>query len=254
MMETDVLSADFVPLASRQLKDEAYATIKAAITSLRLRPGAAIRESQLARSLGISKTPIRMALVRLENEGFVETRRASGTFIRRMTFDDVREVFEVRQALEQLAAQRVAATALPEHLEALRANLDDSQRLVRGGGEAEAFGAVRGFHLLLVDFAGNTRLSQTYRSLFDHIVRIGNVCGQIPGRNERSIGEHRAIVDALAAHDGDRAADGIAIHLASLLDDYGREAQSSPLLAPDGADATATVRAGRRREPTDGRA
>jgi DNA-binding GntR family transcriptional regulator len=254
MTTIDMQTIDLEPLASRQLKDEAYFTIKDAITSLRLRPGAAIMEGQLARCLGISKTPIRMALVRLENEGFVETRRASGTFVRRMTFEDVREVFEVREAIEQLAARRVAATALPEQLQALRANVDDSRRLVLGGDEVEAFGAVRGFHLLLVDFAGNRWLSQTYRSLFDHIVRIGNVCGRIPGRNERSIGEHLAVVDELAAHDGARAAAEVAAHLASLLEDYGCEARSSPLLQADGHDTVPTIRSGRRREPLDVRA
>ena len=80
-----------------------------------------------------------MALVRLENEGFCGGARASGTFVRRMTFEDVCEVFEVRESLEQLAARRVAARALPDQLQALRANVDDSRRLVVGGDEAEAF-------------------------------------------------------------------------------------------------------------------
>src|ERR1043165_1005282 len=113
----------FKPLTPRQLKDQAYAVIKEAITSLRFQPGAAIAEAQLAHSLGISKTPIRMALVRLEHEGFVETRRASGTFVRRMIFEDVREIFEVRLALEQCAIARLAEAATPPQLEVLRANI-----------------------------------------------------------------------------------------------------------------------------------
>lgn len=244
MTDHDVLLADLGPVAARQLKDEAYIAIKDAITSLRLPPGAAIAESQLGRMLGTSKTPIRMALVRLENEGFVETRRASGTFVRRMTFEDVQEVFEVRLALEQLAAQLLAAQITPSQIGTLRANLDDSGRLIHGGSEAEAFGAVHDFHLLMVDFAANSLLARTYRSLFDHVVRIGNVCGRIPGRNEKSILEHRAIVDALEAQSSAQATERIAAHLSSLLADYRNVAETNALFAPIDGEEPAPLHPG----------
>jgi DNA-binding GntR family transcriptional regulator len=210
------------PLTPRQLKDQAYAVIKEAITSLRFQPGATIAEGQLAQSLGISKTPIRMALVRLEHEGFVETRRASGTFVRRLTFEDVREIFEVRLALEECAITRLAEAATPPQLEVLRANIAQASTHIGRDQQAAAFHAINEFHLLLVDLVENRWLSQTYRTLYDHIVRIGNVCGRIPGRNETSLDEHRALVDGLAAHDAAAAAAAGRVHLESVLADYQR--------------------------------
>jgi DNA-binding GntR family transcriptional regulator len=221
---------EFEPLTPRQLKDEAYSVIKDAITSLRFQPGAMIVEGHLAQSLGISKTPIRMALVRLEHEGFVETRRASGTYVRRMSFEDVREVFEVRLALELCAIDRLAGVTDLGRLETLRTNIAQGGVLIADSQESAAFDALNEFHLLMVDLAGNHRLSQTYRSLFDHIVRIGNVCGRIPGLNERSLGEHGAFVEALVARDAGHARALISQHIANVLEDYRRSGQSSQFL------------------------
>jgi DNA-binding GntR family transcriptional regulator len=226
---------EFEPISPHQLKDQAYAVIKHAITSLQFQPGATIGEGQLAHSLGISKTPIRMALVRLEHEGFVETRRASGTFVRRMSFEDVREVFEVRRALEQCALDRLCTTATQREIDTLRANIARAGGFIQQQQEAAAFAAVNEFHLLLVDLANNHWLSQTYRTLYDHVVRIGNVCGRIPGRNEKSLSEHHTIVDALAARDTPRALLVSAEHLASVLADYRHSANSNQLL--EGSDS-----------------
>jgi GntR family transcriptional regulator, rspAB operon transcriptional repressor len=226
--------AEFEPLTPSQLKDQAYAFIKRAITSLQFPPGASIVESHLAQRLGISKTPVRMALVRLEHEGFVETRRASGTFVSRMTFEDVYEVFEVRRALELCALDRLSTVAIERDLGDLRARIAHANKLGRQGHDEAAFDAINEFHLLLVDLAGNHRLSQTYRTLYDHVVRIGNVCGRIPGRNAESQDEHTSIVDALAAHHFDAARSALGTHLDSVLADYRQIAQSNHLLEGSG--------------------
>jgi DNA-binding GntR family transcriptional regulator len=218
------------PLTPRQLKDQAYAAIKDAITSLRFEPGASIVEGQLAQSLGISKTPIRMALIRLEHEGFVETRRASGTFVRRMSFDDVREIFQVRLALEQCAISQLVAGIEPAQVTALEENVARARGLMRNQQDAEAFAAFNEFHLVLVDLARNQWLCQTYRTLFDHIVRIGNACGRIPGLNQRSLSEHEAVAAALRARDRSGALAAISDHLDSVLADYERNAQGNQLL------------------------
>jgi GntR family transcriptional regulator, rspAB operon transcriptional repressor len=220
MVRTGIPVADLEPLTARQLKDQAYTVIKDAITSLRFAPGATIVEAQLAYSLGISKTPIRMALVRLEHEGFVETRRASGTFVRRMSLEDVEEVFEVRLALEHCAVERLAATADACHVQTLLDSISRASGLIGDQKEAEAFQTVTEFHLQLVDLAASHWLSQTYRTLFDHIVRIGNLCGRIPGRNKTSLVEHDKIVQAIAARSSDDALRALTWHLSSVLADY----------------------------------
>src|SRR5438128_8192678 len=101
---------DLPVIESRHLKDEAYRTIKSAIISLNFRPGDAVMEGWLARSLRISKTPVRNALVRLEQEGLVETRPFRGTFVAPLTVRNIREIFQVRGVLEGLAMQLILAT------------------------------------------------------------------------------------------------------------------------------------------------
>jgi DNA-binding GntR family transcriptional regulator len=226
--------AEFEPIIPGQLKEQAYTIIKRAITSLQLQPGASIVESQLAQRLGISKTPIRMALVRLEQEGFIETRRASGTFVRRMTFDDVCEVFEVRRALEQCALERLCGPTGTGLMDALRAQLARARACSAEADAAAAFEAITQFHLLLVDLAGNSHLSATYRTLYDHVVRIGYVCGRIPGRNAASQQEHAAIVDALVARDAAAATGLMTAHLNGVLADYRLGAESNQLLEGTG--------------------
>ncbi len=90
------------------LKDKAYHAIKAAILSLKLKPGDPLVESDLAQQLGISKTPVRDALLELEREGFVTKVPFKGTYVTEITLKDVREVFQVRAVLEGLAARLAA--------------------------------------------------------------------------------------------------------------------------------------------------
>src|SRR4051794_1573230 len=84
------------PIRSNHLKDQAYLRLKDAIVSLQIPPGTPLVEARLAEQLGISKTPIRHALIRLEQEGFVHTVPFKGTFVHYVTADDMRELFELR--------------------------------------------------------------------------------------------------------------------------------------------------------------
>jgi DNA-binding GntR family transcriptional regulator len=207
-------------IESRHLKDEAYRTIKSAIIQLNFRPGDAVMEGKLARSLRISKTPVRHALVRLEQEGLVETRPFRGTFVTPLTVRNIGEIFQVRRVLEELAMQQVMSTTPPGAAERLLALVDEAPAQLHAGQLEASFDAIRDFHEELVRLSGNEWLIRLYGTFADHLSRIRNVCGHIPGRVEKSAIEHRAIVDALARGDQAEAARHLRLHLDSLVDDY----------------------------------
>jgi DNA-binding GntR family transcriptional regulator len=211
---------DLPTIASRHLKDEAYRTIKSAIIRLNFRPGDAVMEGKLARSLRISKTPVRNALVRLEQEGLVETRPFRGTFVTPLTVRNIREIFQVRRVLEELAIQLVLATAPPGAAERLLALVNEAPAQLHAGQLEASFDAIRDFHEELVRLSGNQWLIKQYATFADHLSRIRNVCGHIPGRVEKSADEHTAIVEALAAGDQAAANACLGLHLDSLVEAY----------------------------------
>ena len=102
--------------APLSLKDRAYAAIKEAILSLKLQPGTLLVETELARQLGISKTPVRDALQELEREGLVTRILFKGTYVTEVSARDAEEIFQLRAVLEGLAARLATPRLTPEDL------------------------------------------------------------------------------------------------------------------------------------------
>jgi DNA-binding GntR family transcriptional regulator len=207
-------------IQSLHLKDEAYRLIKDAITTLQFRPGDPVIEGDLARRLGISKTPVRNALVRLEQEGLVQTLPFRGTFVSEVSIRDVQELYEVRAALEEVAIRRVMTGLEDADLAILRSALSQTRALLREGHLEESFEAIREFHEALVGLSGNHWLIEMYAGLADHLARVRNICGHIPGRVEKSSEEHARILRALESGDQGEAVTALRDHLDSLARDY----------------------------------
>jgi len=227
---------DLPAIESRHLKDQAYRTIKFAIIGLNFRPGEAVMEGKLAKSLRISKTPVRNALVRLEQEGLVETRPFRGTFVAPLTVRGIREMFQVRRVLEELAIELMLAANQPDATQRLGRLVDEAPAQLHAGQLEASFDAIRDFHEELVRLSGNAWLIKLYAVLGDHLARIRNVCGHIPGRVEKSAEEHRALVAALVAGDQAAAVENLGIHLDSLIEDY-LKADGVMSLLPGDAEA-----------------
>jgi DNA-binding GntR family transcriptional regulator len=208
------------PLALRHLKDEAYDVLKAAITSLALPPGAPCMEAEMAAQLGISKTPVRHALARLENEGLVTTIPFKGTFVRGVSLEDVNEIFDIRRGLESLAVriwvERVPASEINE----LKRIIERTEAAASREGFDAAMASIREFHDVLIARTGNERLVAIFGMLDDQLLRVRNICGHIPGRIEQSCVEHRAVIAALEARDAGAAEEETQRHLDSLFHSY----------------------------------
>jgi len=209
------------------LKDKAYNAIKSAILSLKLKPGDPLVESDLAQQLGISKTPVRDALLELEREGFVTKILFKGTYVSEVTLKDVGEVFQVRAVLEGLAARLVAPLLSAEELEEAEKIITAAEAALAEGDIALCSEHGKRFHRLIISKADNQRLQTIILNLDDHLQRFRLLSDQINGRLNKSLKEHRRILQALRRRDPIAAEEAVRGHLFSVLQDLSEEGEDT---------------------------
>lgn len=203
----------------RKVTDWAYEEIRDAIIGLRLQPGDSLREAALAERLGVSKTPVREALGRLEKEGLVETTSFKGAVVSSYSREDLVEIYELRELLEGAAVRTAAERSTPEALDRLRSIVERSRQL-RAAGELDSLADLLGeFDDVVYAQVENSRIAALIANLRAHLSRIGKLTEQIPGRVEASVEEHAAIVHAIAERDADEAERLIRMHIRSVLTD-----------------------------------
>ncbi|MEV6171922.1 GntR family transcriptional regulator [Streptomyces sp. NPDC051954] len=198
-------------------REKAYAYLKDTVLTDPEMQGAFLSEQELADRIGVSRTPIREALLLLAAEDLVELVPKRGARVAPLTGREVRELMELRGVVERYAAERlVAAGRVP--LEELRSLLE-RQRALTGAEEAREFIDVdHRFHASLVSAVGNALLVRHYDGLRSRQVRAGVVAVfNQQGRQKAVLDEHEAIVDALAAGDAPAACAAIDHHLESTL-------------------------------------
>ncbi|MGZ4148533.1 MAG: GntR family transcriptional regulator [Actinomycetota bacterium] len=203
----------------RKVTDWVCEEIREAIIDLRLRPGEPLREAAIAEQLGVSKTPIREALTRLEKEGLVETTSFKGAVVSGYSPRDLEEIYELRALLEGAAARSAAEDASQDTRVRLQDVVERSRQLRDRGDLGELAGLLGHFDLIVYEQVSNRRVQALIDNLRAHLTRIGNLTEGIPGRVEASVEEHAAIVDAIVRRDPDDAERLMRVHIASVLAD-----------------------------------
>jgi GntR family transcriptional regulator, rspAB operon transcriptional repressor len=203
----------------RKVTDWVYEELKAAIVGLRLAPGDPLREATLAEQLGVSKTPIREALTRLEQEGLVETTSFKGAVVTGYSRQDLVEIYELRELLENAAARAAAESMAEPDLSRLGHISRESRRLKKGDDAAALAALISEFDDVLFDQVRNSRIRALVENLRSHLTRIGHLTTEIPGRIDASVDEHDKIVEAIAARDPDLAERYMSEHIRSVRDD-----------------------------------
>ncbi len=204
--------------ARRLLADRAYDAIKTSLHSGAYPPGSFLSERRLAARLGMSKTPLKSALVRLEQEGYLRISPQQGIVVREPSIQEVSDLFDLREALETFAVRRLAGRLTPVDADRLRANLKEQARAVRAKDAAEATRLDTEFHTMVGGCLGNRELSKSLTGMRDKLnAMILNNLTREPERMAVSYKEHAAITAALLRGRGELAADLIRKHL-----DYGR--------------------------------
>ena len=185
------------------LAAQAYAQIRASLLEGEFAPGDAVSENQLTERFGMSRTPIREALQALAAEGLLETVPARGWFVPRRSVSDLHEMFELREALEGMAARGAAQRATEAENVALTALCDAYER-ADDWREWAAKGTE--FHTRIALAARNARLSAALDQLKAQIVLARrSELRASRGRGDEAAREHRAILAAIAARDADAA-------------------------------------------------
>jgi DNA-binding GntR family transcriptional regulator len=197
------------------LAPELYAALKAEITSLRLGPATQLQEVALAGRFGVSRTPVREVLQRLQRDGLVER---FGRFWRviRMTEEEMRELLELREALECMAVA-LATRREPGCLAALDV-LVQGQEAALARQDFDAFNSLDGdFHRRIAAAAGNGALLRQLETLNDRFALVRGMEQHRPRWTGNVILEHRRILDAMARGDAEIAAAEMRYHIRSVL-------------------------------------
>jgi DNA-binding GntR family transcriptional regulator len=211
--------------APRTLASHARAAVLAAIGDGRLEPGALHSVAQLAEQLSVSRTPVREALLMLEREGRVRFERNRGVRILAPSAHDIAEVFELRLLLEVPSAASAAGRV---DLDALAAELEAMQAAAEAADEGAFMDHDERFHALILGAGGNRRLVGAVATLRDAVRGRGaSTVGRSRSLQEIQA-EHAAILDALRAGDGDRAAAAMRYHLSRTGDLLAAQYGASP--------------------------
>jgi DNA-binding GntR family transcriptional regulator len=194
------------------LRDQAVEVLREMVVSGALEGGERINEAELAARLGISRGPLREAIQRLGAEGFIEFRRNRGAFVRKITLEDVRYMYEAREIVEVKAAMLAAARASQAGVEQLRAMLGQVGELLDAN-EAGPYPAGLDLHMLVLELSGNPYLQRAGTDLQNQVRLARITSGNSPERARQALAEHHEIIAGIAARDADAAGRAMSFHL-----------------------------------------
>jgi DNA-binding GntR family transcriptional regulator len=193
-------------LENRTLRQQVADHLREEILSARLPPGAELGEVPLARSLGISRGPLREALGQLAAEGLVTIVPRRGAVVKRLTRQEFIDAYEVREALESLAIKLAVPRLSVADKAELHRMCEQMERAATPGDWDRFFEFNRQFHARLVRASGNSKLEEVHSQLVAQMGRLMRQSVELRGGFEQSAAEHRAILAAVDAGDPDRAA------------------------------------------------
>lgn len=197
----------------RETKEKIFQTLRADIISQKLKPGQAVREEDLANRFGVSRTPIREMLLRLEYEDLVKLVPNRGVFVSELMSKDIEEVIEIRLTLETTAARMAASKLTEQHISELNNISEELDVAVELQDSILSFGADSRLHNLILEAAGNHRAHKIINNLMGQIHRIRFISGHKPGRINTTTSEQKEIIRALLNKDPAKAEEAMRIHL-----------------------------------------
>ncbi|GAA3757537.1 GntR family transcriptional regulator [Microbacterium kribbense] len=214
--------------------DRAYRTLLDEIQSGALAAGAVLGEVEQAARLGVSRTPLREALGRLAADGLVVQQSPRVTVVSEIDAGDIREIFEMRRALEETAARLAAQRGDTATFAALAAEFDRASR-----GETPAVpiydDLFARFDAAVDAAVANDYLIAALRTIRTHLVRVRRLARENAERVTAAVIEHRTIARAIAAHDEDLAAHATHLHVHNALESILASLQSEPPVSEQGA-------------------
>lgn len=206
------------PVVQQSTPSMIAAKVREAIAHGELAPGAQLGEAELARELGVSRGPLREGLQRLTQEGLLVAIRNRGVFVIEMTAQTMRDVYIAREAVERAAAAEVVRIDPVGAATALLSTIDDMARAEKRGDAAGVEEADFSFHRQLVALADSPRLSRMNATLLTEMRMCLRALADSWVAKETRVEEHRAIAEAIADGDAERADRLVVAHMQDGLD------------------------------------
>ncbi|MFF4087996.1 GntR family transcriptional regulator [Streptomyces nigra] len=201
------------PVKQPPAADRVYSHVKQGVLERRYEGGTLLTEGELADAVGVSRTPVREALLRLEAEGLLKLYPKKGALVLPVSAQEIKDVVETRMLVEEHAARK-AVPAPPGLLERLEELLDRQKAQAAAGDLAGAAVTDRCFHAEIVRSGGNEILSRLYDQLRDRQLRMGAaVMHSHPDRIAKTLGEHEEILTALRSGDAQAAVELVHRHI-----------------------------------------
>lgn len=199
---------DYLPL-----RDVVFQTIRQGILHGVLPPGQRLMEIQLAKHLGVSRTPVREALRMLELEGLVVTVPRHGAEVAEITQKDLQDVLEVRCALEALAVDLASVAITEEELQSLRTNTEKFGKLIEAGNISALAACDVEFHDIIFSATHNNRLVQLLNNLSEQMYRYRLEYLKDKTAHPNLLDEHKEIIKHLENRDTTKAKEIITLHI-----------------------------------------
>jgi DNA-binding GntR family transcriptional regulator len=203
-------------IQGNRIDELTYERLRDAILDGTYSPGESLVESRLAGEYGVSKTPVREALIRLQRDGLVQMESYRGARVTQLTPDDVRAICDVRRALESHIARELAMRGREPVLRKLQRNIEGSATAYEAGDNATLLGLIPLFTDIIADGHGNPWMIRILNGLRSLLGLIGSASLHEPDRIKRSLDQHRGIYDAIATGDPDGAAAAVHAHIESV--------------------------------------
>jgi len=185
----------------KPLRDVVFETLREAILKGVIKSGERLMENQLAEEMGVSRTPVREAIRKLEQEGFVVVMPRKGAYVSEMSYRDVHEVYEIRASLESLACGLAAERVTPSEIEEMERYLVEEREYLDNNELVLTVNTDIGLHSAIYQAARNEKITHLISKLKDQVYRLRSTSIMLPGRKKASLLEHQEIVEAISERD-----------------------------------------------------
>jgi len=194
-----------------------YERLRRAITTLAMLPSEALSEKELSLQLGVSRTPVREALIRLADEGLIDILPQRGSFVAPIRLKDVEEAQFIRESLEVAVVKRLAGRCSPEFVSDLRSNLAQQESAVASDNRELFLELDEAFHRSFCEEAGLSKSWRVIQSVKLQMDRVRYLSLPDPGHLKTLLSQHRQIFDAIERGEADLASLAMSVHLQEVL-------------------------------------
>ncbi len=211
----------------RTMRTRLAEVIREAILSREFSPGQKLPEGDLCTKYQVSRTPLREALVVMEQEGLVEIRSHLGVYVTSLSNEEIVDLLRVESVLEGMAVTQAAGRITEQELAKLEELQDKIHQLTGLPDLATFYQYDRQFHSLLISFSASPMLSKILENQLSKIYLVRFYTTVAPNRLQHSVNEHKEIIQALRSHNPQRTRKALVRHLDSVIEDFVRMSAST---------------------------